>query len=104
MNPPLRRPAITPAAMPRMTSKMKAPSASWTVRGNRSIMMSETSRPRKSVPKSPVTSPPTYLPYWITSGSSRLYSSRMAWIVLGATGRSPKRARTGSPGMANTSA
>ena len=35
MNPPLRRPAITPAAMPRMTSKMKAPSASWTVRGNR---------------------------------------------------------------------
>jgi hypothetical protein len=41
-----------------------------------------------------------YFAYWSNSGSSRLYRSRRAAWALSEIGRSPFKARIGSPGKA----
>jgi hypothetical protein len=97
---PRRMPARMPAVMPMTISKPMATSASRTVTGSRCVMTSNTGRPLNCVPKSPWSSPPMYLKYCTMSGSLRLYSSRSWATTPGASGRSPPRARIGSPGNA----
>ena len=114
-NPSLRRAASTPAVIPRMISMTKAAMASRNDTAILPAMISETGRPRRSTPKSPVSSPlrspvssststPMYLPYWTSSGSSRSYSSRSWSTTLCGIGRSPDRARIGSPAREKTAA
>ena len=98
---PLRRmPASTPAAMPMTISKRTATMVSLMVTGSVRAMVSETGRPRKSVPRSPWNRSPMYFKYWTTSGSLRLNSSRSCATTAGESGRSPASARMGSPGRA----
>ena len=95
-----RMPARTPAVIPMTISKKTATAVSLTVTGRVRAMVSMTGRRVKSVPKSPWSRSPMYLKYWTTNGSLRLNSSRSWATTAGASGRSPARARMGSPGRA----
>jgi hypothetical protein len=86
--------------MPMTISKKTATAASFTVTGSVRAIVSFTARPLKSVPRSPCNRSPMYFRYWTPSGSLRLKSSRSWATTAGESGRSPARARMGSPGNA----